>query len=144
MAAFRGGVPAHTDFSVVSTAEGAQAQKLVDLIKKRVNEYGLDHAGGFTLFGRHAIMLSLIAFDQSSEQEHQLVDGLFKDLISDAARAGYAPYRAHPAFMDDIADVYDFNDHAHRRFVDKLKAAADPNGILSVGKQGIWGASKKI
>lgn len=88
-------------------------------------------------------MLSLIAFDASSETEHKLVDGLFSDLLVDAAAAGYAPYRAHPAFMDDIADLYDFNDHAHRRFVDTLKTALDPNGILSIGKQGIWGSVPK-
>lgn len=59
------------------------------------------------------------------------------------------------AAIDLAADVNDFNDHAYRRFVEKLKVgtlgininihtdkrqdAVDPNGILSSGKQGIWG-----
>jgi 4-cresol dehydrogenase (hydroxylating) len=30
----------------------------------------------------------------------------------------------------------DFNDHALRRTVDKIKGALDPNGILALGKQG--------
>jgi hypothetical protein len=53
-----------------------------------------------------------------------------------------------------VADAFDFNDHAYRRFVERIKVglrgrtrmvaltisqdAVDPNGILSPGKQGIW------
>ena len=61
--------------------------------------------------------------------------------------------------IDLVASLYDFNDHAYRRFVEKLKVShmrrgptvpfvldadngrqdsLDPNGILSPGKQGIW------
>jgi 4-cresol dehydrogenase (hydroxylating) flavoprotein subunit len=40
--------------------------------------------------------------------------------------------------MDLVADQFDFNDHALRRFNQRLKDALDPRGILSPGKQGIW------
>jgi len=40
--------------------------------------------------------------------------------------------------MDLVASAFDFNDHAYRRFVEKIKNVLDPNGILSAGKQGIW------
>lgn len=38
-----------------------------------------------------------------------------------------------------MASLYDFNNYAYRRFVEKIKDAVDPKGILSPGKQGIWG-----
>ncbi|AWR20663.1 FAD-binding oxidoreductase [Aurantimicrobium photophilum] len=138
MAAWRGGEPAHTDFSVVATTRGSEAQRLVDLVKETVNSYGLDHVGGFTMFGRHAIMLNLLAFDKSNLEEQALINTVFAELIEKADAAGFAPYRAHPAFMDRISDAYDFNDHSLRRFITTLKDAVDPRGILNAGKQGVW------
>ena len=40
--------------------------------------------------------------------------------------------------MDNVLDTFDFNDHAIRRFSEKLKDAIDPEGIIAPGKQGIW------
>lgn len=138
MAAWRGGTPAHTDFSLVASTDGVEAQRMVDLVQDIIESAGLDHAGGFTMFGRHAIMLSLLSFDQSDPADRSLVAGLFSELIERCAEAGYTPYRAHPAFMDQIADLYNFNNSALRRFITTLKDATDPRGILSPGKQGIW------
>lgn len=58
---------------------------------------------------------------------------------------------------DLVANTYDFNNHAYRRFIQELKVSTDgacvmvkhveltrnqekldPNGILSPGRQGIW------
>ncbi|MFT4212900.1 MAG: FAD-binding oxidoreductase [Microbacterium sp.] len=135
MAAWRGGTPAHTDFSVVCSTTGADAQRLVDLVRHRVEAEGLDHVGGFTMFGRHAIMLNLVSFDASSTEEREMVVRLFRDLIAAAAAEGFSPYRAHPAFMDRIAGLAD---PALRRAVQTVKDALDPAGILSPGKQGVW------
>jgi hypothetical protein len=42
------------------------------------------------------------------------------------------------AFMDLIAEQFDFNDHALRRLTETIKDALDPHGVLLPGKQGIW------
>ena len=113
----------------------------MQLIRRRVEEYGFDYAGGFTAFPRHAIALALISFDKSDPAQRASVGELFPRLIADAAGASYASYRAHVDFMDLIADQYDWGDHAARHLQQTIKDAVDPNGILSPGKQGIWPSS---
>jgi 4-cresol dehydrogenase (hydroxylating) flavoprotein subunit len=143
MAAWRGGDPAHTDFSLVCPTKGEHAVRQAQLIRHRLEEYGFDYAGGFTTFPRHAIALALVSFDKSDPEQTDAVRRVFPHLVVDAAAAGYASYRAHVAFMDLIADQYDFNDHAARDLQQTIKDAVDPNGILSPGKQGIWPADMR-
>ena len=64
-----------------------------------------------------------------------------KRSCSEAAKAGFGEYRAHLDYMDLAAGTYSFGDHAYRRFLEKIKDAVDPNGILAPGKQWIWPAS---
>ena len=59
-------------------------------------------------------------------------------MVGVAAKHGYGEYRSHIDMMDEIQNHYDFNNHAYRRYLEKIKDAVDPNGILSPGKQGIW------
>jgi hypothetical protein len=63
---------------------------------------------------------------------------LFKTLIADSAKEGYAEYRTHIGFMDDVAETFDFNHHVMMRLNETVKDALDPNGILAPGKNGIW------
>lgn len=63
---------------------------------------------------------------------------IFKRLVEASAKHGWGEYRTHVAFMDTVADIYSYNNHALRRLHETLKDAVDPNGILSPGKSGIW------
>jgi FAD/FMN-containing dehydrogenase len=62
----------------------------------------------------------------------------FERLMQIAAEHGWAEYRTPPAFQDAVMATYSFNNHALRRFLETIKDAVDPNGILSAGRYGIW------
>lgn len=138
MAEWRGGTPAHTDFSLVCPATAQDAQRQHQFIQSNIEQSGFDYAGGFVLQGRYAIALALLAFDRDNLTQSHGVQALFERLITDASALGYVPYRAHLAFMDQISEQYDFNQHAMRDVSQTLKRALDPLGILSPGKQSIW------
>jgi 4-cresol dehydrogenase (hydroxylating) len=59
-------------------------------------------------------------------------------MLKRVAAEGYGLYRSHIFKMDAVAQTFDFNDHAYLRFVETIKDAVDPHGILQAGKQGIW------
>jgi 4-cresol dehydrogenase (hydroxylating) len=44
--------------------------------------------------------------------------------------------------MDLVAEQYGWGDHAQERLNQRLKDALDPAGILSPGKQGVWGSAR--
>ena len=62
----------------------------------------------------------------------------FAQLVRIAADHGWGEYRTAPAYQDLIMSTYSFNNHALLRFLERLKDAVDPNGILSAGRYGIW------
>lgn len=62
----------------------------------------------------------------------------YRRMIEVAAENGWGDYRAAPTFQDDVSNVYSFNNNILKRFVEQLKDAIDPNGIISPGRGGIW------
>jgi 4-cresol dehydrogenase (hydroxylating) len=62
----------------------------------------------------------------------------FAQLVKIAADHGWGEYRTAPAYQDLIMSTYSFNNNALLRFLERLKDAVDPNGILSAGRYGIW------
>jgi 4-cresol dehydrogenase (hydroxylating) len=138
MIGWRGGEPAHADIGLVSPAKGEAVDTLRELVAARVESARLDYTVGFMVWPRHIVAMNLIMFDRSDPDQKDAIGPLIEQVITDAAAAGFGIYRAHTAHMDLAADQYSFNDHASRRFAERLKSALDPAGILAPGKQGIW------
>ena len=89
------------------------------------------------MLSRALVLLFGLPTTRDAEQNRQSRE-IFERLVEVSAENGWAEYRTHIAFMDQVAEMYSFNDHAMRRFHELLKDAVDPNGILSPGKSGIW------
>lgn len=128
----------HLDFSPVAPLTGRDAARLCAVLRPVVERHGLDFAPGLIITPRCVIFISPPIFDTTNEEQTRGAYEMYGELVAEAGRAGYGVYRAHLSAMDRVADQFDFNDHAQRRFNEALKDALDPNGILSPGKQGIW------
>ena len=66
---------------------------------------------------------------------------LYTSLVQKLADNGYGEYRTHLAYMEQVAQTFDFNDHALLQLQQTIKDAIDPNGIIAPGKSGIWPGS---
>jgi 4-cresol dehydrogenase (hydroxylating) flavoprotein subunit len=128
----------HIGFSCAVPITGGDAISIRDLCRTQLNDAGLDYAAAVIVGKRSMIHVALVVFDTENDAQTRAAYKAVKDMVPVAAKLGYGEYRSHLDFMDLVADQYDFNDHAQRRFAETIKDALDPNGILSPGKQGIW------
>jgi 4-cresol dehydrogenase (hydroxylating) flavoprotein subunit len=130
----------HIGFSPVARLTGPDAVALRDLIRGLVErEARLDYAAVLIpTNARSFIHVTMVIFDTKNEAEARRAYDASRLLVQECAKHGYGEYRAHLDFMDVAAEQYSFGDHAYLRFVERIKDAVDPNGVLSPGKQGIW------
>jgi 4-cresol dehydrogenase (hydroxylating) len=92
---------------------------------------------GLTNWERSLILMIMFPITRDKEMNAKN-RAAFSRWVSLAAERGWGEYRTAPAFMDEVAATYSFNDGALRRLHETLKDAVDPNGIISAGRYGIW------
>jgi len=138
LADWRGGRGAHLTFSPVMPPDGKLALAQFRQVFARFREHGFDYYGGYVLGDRHMIATSGVVWDRSDAGMVSGARKLFAALLGDAIAAGYSEYRTHLGFMDEVAQSFDFNDHALMRLNETVKNALDPNGVIAPGKQGVW------
>jgi 4-cresol dehydrogenase (hydroxylating) flavoprotein subunit len=133
---YRGKGSGHTCFSPIIPPSGQELYDWLLGAKKRTVDAGFDFFADFHVFPRYVVAIDLVVF---SADEVARGDTLYRLLAEDAVEMGYSEYRTHVAYMDLIAGHFDHNGSALRKHVSALKDMVDPKGILSPGKQGIWG-----
>ncbi len=136
----------HISFSPVvalTSEDGVEANRFLrDLIER---EAGLDYqVAMFNVSARSMVNVVMMIFDASDEAQTRRAYDACKLMVREAGKRGMGEYRAHLDFMDLASDQFAFNDHAYRRFGEKIKDAVDPNGILAPGRHGIWPASMRL
>lgn len=140
MAGWKGGTSGgHMDFASVVPLRGATILEYNRTFRPLVEAAGMDFKSDIlAISARSGLYVSGANFDVTDADEVGHVRETLGPLIEEAGRRGYGQYRAHLNFMDLAAAQYSFNDGAYLRFVEKIKDAVDPKGILAPGKQGIW------
>ena len=135
----------HVGFSPVVPLQGKEVRYVIDEMRSRILGAGLNFSGGIMLTGeRSCVIVAGMQFDKTDEASTKNAYALAHRLVKEIGKLGYGEYRAHIDFMDEAADQYSFNDHAYRHFVEKIKDAVDPNGILSPGRHGIWPKAYRV
>jgi len=136
-----GGRGAHMGFSPVVPATSEHVIGQLKRSRKIIAEHDVDFYASFTIGGRFANNVNMLMYDRDNAGQIDNIKKLFNALIDETAKAGYGEYRTHLGWMDRVMDTFNFNDHALRRFDEKIKDALDPNGIIAPGKQGVWPAA---
>lgn len=140
MAGWRGGDRGgHMSFAPVAPLNGATVYELQRWLSHRFAEHGIDHTADLIVVNaRSLVSVAGITFDIDDEDATATAYRTMQSLVREAGTIGYGEYRAHLHFMDLAQEQYAYNDHAYRRFVEKIKDAVDPHGIINPGRHGIW------
>jgi 4-cresol dehydrogenase (hydroxylating) len=106
-----------------------------------VDEFGFFGAGGGGPVGitkkKHmSLIMEFLVF--ADPEKNRRRRELYKKLVMACGAKGWGEYRAPVDFQGEAQAEFSFNDHVYRRFLETLYDAADPNGILSPGREGIW------
>tara|TARA_B100001540_G_scaffold314892_1_gene340801 strand:+ start:2900 stop:4459 length:1560 start_codon:yes stop_codon:yes gene_type:complete len=132
---------AHAFFSPIIPFTGEAAQEHVDVFNEIFTRHGRGpYIGSIALFNttRTCMITIPLPVRKGDHEFNRVSQDLFLDLVQASTERGWGDYRAPTFAMDTIMDTYSFNNHALRRFHERIKDTLDPNGIFSPGKNGIW------
>ncbi|KAG5752930.1 hypothetical protein H9Q70_004416 [Fusarium xylarioides] len=132
------GAGAHIDTTLILPCEGETVLTWFRKARAIMEEQGVDPFIGCHVFSKYILFVQEYVFDKSNKKTREGGRKVVKALLAEAELNGFANYRSHVQHMDAVQNLYAYNGHIYRRFVETLKAAVDPNGILSPGKQRIW------
>ncbi|OAL50313.1 FAD-linked oxidase-like protein [Pyrenochaeta sp. DS3sAY3a] len=132
------GIAAHCDYSAFLPTDGKSVTEWVTAARDIHAREGWDFFCNVNIHERHALAVHLMAYDKSDADQRKAVDRVWFGLYDEANKRRLGSYRCHVNHMEPLSKMYDFNNHAYRRFVESIKDTVDPDGILSPGKMGIW------
>lgn len=130
-----GGGGGHIDYSPILPPTGEEFYAWYLKAKQRTIAANFDFFADFHVYPRYVNGIELILYTPGEEER---VHELYRTLVEDGVDMGYIPYRTHVSHMGELAGRLDFNEGVFGRVVGQVKRVLDPNGVLGVGKSGIW------
>ncbi|WP_310634088.1 FAD-binding oxidoreductase [Paraburkholderia sp.] len=131
----------HMSFAPVAPLSGKKVYELQRWMRGEFERHGIDHTADLIVVNaRSLVSVAGVQFDINDEASTAASYQAMQDLVREAGKIGYGEYRAHLHFMDLAQEQYGFGDHAYRRFVERIKDAVDPQGLINPGRHGIWPA----
>jgi 4-cresol dehydrogenase (hydroxylating) len=133
-------VVGHIFFSPIIPRTGEAAMEAMDVFSAFARKYKFPYPPlqfPASMFERAFMYVVALPVTRSSTVNAKIRE-IFRELVEVSAKHGWGEYRTAPAFYDLIMGTYSFNDHALREFLETIKDAIDPNGIISAGRYGIW------
>jgi (+)-pinoresinol hydroxylase len=132
-------VVGHIFFSPVIPRTGEAALEAMDVFAGIARKYKLPGpplAFPSSIFERAFLFAVGLPVTRSAKVNAKLRE-IIRELVLVSAQRGWGEYRTAPAFYELIMGVYSYNDHALRGFLETIKDAVDPNGIMSPGRYAI-------
>ena len=137
-------VQGHVDFLAIVPRTAEAVQKAFQVIYDTQKAHGVPIT--HTPFGPIIAWLPRVfivpapslANYRDDSAKNAKVRPVFEAYVKNMAAAGFGEYRTNPAMQGLLVSQYSFSDHALLKFHERLKDAADPNGIISPGRYGIW------
>ncbi|KAB5576273.1 hypothetical protein GE09DRAFT_1024371 [Coniochaeta sp. 2T2.1] len=136
------GAGGHIDVTLIMPCDGHTVLEWFKKARAIMEQQNVDPFVGCHVFDKHILFVQEYVFNKKDPAHRESGRKIVSALLSEAKKAGFANYRSHVQHMDAVQDMYSYNGHIYRRFMEALKNTLDPNGILSPGKQGIWPAQR--
>jgi len=129
----------HLGFAPLVPLVGSEVRKAAGEMQRLMAEEGLNFiASTYAFNDRTACVVAVIPFMMTNPEQVEAGYRVARKLVKEMGRLGYGEFRAHLDYMDDARAVHSFGDHAYRRFLERIKDAIDPNGVIMPGRHGIW------
>jgi 4-cresol dehydrogenase (hydroxylating) len=116
--------------ALVAPMEGEHATRLAGIVERRLLLHGFEPMISVTLLTERSIACVVsITYDREKPGEDEKAMECYLELQAELEREGYYSYRlATPALPAPPADS------AHRRLLQSVRTALDPNDILAPGR----------
>jgi 4-cresol dehydrogenase (hydroxylating) len=123
-------------FAPVVPLQRDHIDRVLQLCQPLFKKFGIDFSMSFILVNpRSVVMLMEIFYDKQDSAETARAKQLYDELCTATFAADYQQYRTSVTWMNRLFE----ESPSYQKFVNAIKPAVDPQGILAPGRYGVIG-----